>query len=103
VLKESLGTLRVTVVSPGISNTILFQDGTAGSSDVTVRKYWDHDMLPGAIMKKDLLPVLTHRMVKMSKICWRKHVAVVISMLLAVLGGGSLIVCAFLVQFGWTP
>ncbi|MDQ0869024.1 hypothetical protein QFZ70_001497 [Arthrobacter sp. V1I9] len=66
-------------------------------------KYWDFEMLPGAIKKKDLLPVLTHQMVKMSKICWRKHVAVVISMFLAALGGAALFVCAFMVQFGWTP
>lgn len=66
-------------------------------------KYWDYEMLPGAIKKKDLLPVLTHQMVEMSKICWRKHVAVVISMFLAVAGGAALVFCAFLVQFGWTP
>ncbi|WP_323959346.1 Pycsar system effector family protein [Arthrobacter sp. JZ12] len=66
-------------------------------------KYWDYEMLPGAIMEKDLLPVLTHQLVKMSKICWRKHVAVVISMILAVLGGAALVGCAFMVQFGSTP
>ncbi|WP_422390199.1 Pycsar system effector family protein [Arthrobacter sp. N1] len=66
-------------------------------------KYWDYEMLPGAIKEKDLLPVLTHQMVKMSQICWQKHVAVMISMILAVLGGAALVACTFMVQFNWTP
>ena len=66
-------------------------------------KYWDAEKLPDAIKKKDLLPVLTQQLVKMSEICWQKHVAVMISMILAVLGGSALVFCAFMVKFGWTP
>lgn len=65
-------------------------------------KYWDHEALPDAITNKDLLPVLAHQLVEMSKICWQKHIAVVVSMTLAVLGGTALACCAFLVRFGLT-
>lgn len=66
-------------------------------------KYWDYEDVPAAIKKKDLLPVLTHQMVKMSKIAWNKHVAVLVSMCLAIAGGAALVVCAGFIRFGFTP
>lgn len=66
-------------------------------------KYWEHKNLPATIKDKDLLPVLTHQMVKMSKIAWDKHVAVLVSMILALLGGAALVVCAAFIRFGFTP
>lgn len=66
-------------------------------------QYWKPEDLPGAIAKKDLLPVLTHQMVKMSKIAWRKHVAVKVSMWLAISGGVVLVTCGAMIRFGLTP
>lgn len=66
-------------------------------------KFWDAGQLPSAIKKKDLLPVLTHQMVEMSKITWKKHIAVKVSMILALVGGAALVGCATMVRFGLTP
>lgn len=66
-------------------------------------QYWEPEDLPGAIAKRDLLPVLTHQMVKMSEIAWRKHVAVKISMWLAIIGAVTLVACGAMVRFGLTP
>jgi len=66
-------------------------------------KYWKPEDLSDAIGKKDLLPALTHQMVKMSQIAWRKHVAVKISMWLAISGGLSLVACGIMIRFGLTP
>lgn len=66
-------------------------------------KYWKPEDLPDAIGKKDLLPVLTHQLVNMSQITWRKHVAVKISMWLAIYGGASLVACGIMLRFGFTP
>lgn len=66
-------------------------------------QYWNPEDLPAAIGKRDLLPVLSHQMVKMSQIAWRKHVAVKISMWLAISGGVGLVVCGTMIRFGLTP
>ncbi|PRA00194.1 hypothetical protein CQ017_03955 [Arthrobacter sp. MYb224] len=62
-------------------------------------KYWDAAQLPKAIEERDLLPVLSQQMVKMSDIAWRKHIAVKISMFVAMAGGAALAVCAVLIRF----
>lgn len=66
-------------------------------------QYWKPEDLPEAIAKRDLLPVLSHQMVKMSEIVWRKHVAVKVSMVLAIVGGVTLVTCGGMVRFGLTP
>ena len=66
-------------------------------------KFWDPTKLPASIKQKDLLPVLTQQIVRMSEIAWKKHVAVKISMWIALVGGAALVVCAFMVRVGFTP
>ncbi|WP_461189968.1 Pycsar system effector family protein [Arthrobacter sp. Z4-13] len=66
-------------------------------------KFWDSKRLPATIKQKDLLPVLTHQMVEMSKISWKKHIAVIWSIYLALAGGAALVVCAALIRFNLTP
>lgn len=66
-------------------------------------KFWDSKRLPATIEQTDLLPILTHQMVEMSKITWKKHIAVVWSIYLALTGGTALVACATLIRFNLTP
>lgn len=66
-------------------------------------KYWDPADLPEAIAKKEILPVLAQQMVKMSEIVWRKHLAVKVSMILALVGALALVVCGGMIRFGIAP
>lgn len=66
-------------------------------------KFWNSTRLPTTIKQKDLLPVLTHQMVEMSKITWKKHIAVIWSIYLALAGGAALVACATLIRFNLTP
>lgn len=65
-------------------------------------QFWEADNLAGKIRDTELLPILTKQMIGMSKIAWRKHLLVKISMLLASIGGGAYIVCAMMIRLGVT-
>lgn len=71
--------------------------------------YFGHVMFwePAALMQKikdtELLPVLSKQLVGMSKIAWRKHMLVKMSMIFASIGGIAYVACAMLVRTGATP
>lgn len=50
-----------------------------------------------------MLPVVSKQLVNMSKIAWKKHVLVKLSMILAATGGLAFVLCALLVRTGATP
>ncbi|MFE6819604.1 Pycsar system effector family protein [Streptomyces sp. NPDC057675] len=50
-------------------------------------QYWEPTALAQKLQEQDMLPVLTHQLVNMSKIAWKKHRYVQLSFLLAGIGG----------------
>lgn len=50
-------------------------------------QFWKPDDLEAALQQRDILTVLSHQLVNMSKIAWRKHRFVQLSFLLAATGG----------------
>ncbi|MGW9595417.1 Pycsar system effector family protein [Streptomyces chartreusis] len=50
-------------------------------------QFWKPDDLETALQQRDILSVLSHQLVNMSKIAWRKHRFVQLSFLLAATGG----------------
>src|SRR3712207_62647 len=50
------------------------------------RQSWRPEDLEAALAERSVLPVLTRQLVNMSKIAWRKHLLVEVSMLCAVVG-----------------
>lgn len=63
-------------------------------------QFWESDKLAQKIRDTELLPVLTKQMIGMSKIAWRKHLLVKLSMIFASIGGISYICCAMLIRMG---
>jgi hypothetical protein len=93
----------VWVVIPRLRGKYLLQEYSNNFIYFGHLKFWNPKHLPAAIKQKDLLPVLTLQMVEMSKISWKKHIAVEVSMYLAIAGGAALVTCASLIRFGLTP
>lgn len=65
-------------------------------------QFWEADKLAQKIRDTELLPVLTKQMIGMSKIAWRKHLLVKLSMIFASIGGVAYIACAMLIRLGMT-
>ncbi|MFJ4207968.1 Pycsar system effector family protein [Paenarthrobacter sp. NPDC089675] len=66
-------------------------------------KFWEPPALVQKIKETDLLPVLSKQLVGMSKIAWRKHLLVKLSMIFASIGGIAYVGCAMLVRIGAMP
>lgn len=49
-------------------------------------RHWPPDQLTDALQDEPLLPALSHQLVKMSEIAWRKHRALQVSLWLSVVG-----------------
>ncbi|WP_459311170.1 Pycsar system effector family protein [Arthrobacter sp. MDT2-2] len=65
-------------------------------------KFWEAENLQEKIREADMLTVVSNQIVRMSKIAWAKHIVVKISMILASIGGLSLLLCAVLLRTGIT-
>jgi hypothetical protein len=59
-------------------------------------RHWEPAALEAKLSSTPMLPVLSHQLVVMSKIAWRKHVMVQLSLLVGGLGAASLILCGLL-------
>lgn len=51
-------------------------------------QFWKPEDLKTALQQQDILPVLSHQLINMSKIAWRKHRFVQPAFLFAAIGGG---------------
>nr|WP_246406120.1 Pycsar system effector family protein [Modestobacter versicolor] len=59
-------------------------------------QFWSPADLEVALAERPLLPVLTRQLVNMSKIAWRKHLLVEVSLLCAVVGTALVVLAALL-------
>ncbi|WP_229858814.1 Pycsar system effector family protein [Streptomyces anandii] len=50
-------------------------------------QFWNPADLEDALKQQEILPILSHQLVNMSKIAWRKHRFVQLSFVLAAVGG----------------
>ena len=59
-------------------------------------RHWSEDELTRALKDRDIMPILSHQLIVMSKIAWRKHRLLQGSMVLAIAGSALVGVAALL-------
>ncbi|GCB49041.1 Pycsar system effector family protein [Streptomyces sp. NL15-2K] len=80
--------LAILVVAPRLrSRPALQQEASKSFIYFGHLQFWKPTDLEVALEQQDILPVLSHQLINMSKIAWRKHRFVQLSFLLAAIGG----------------